>query len=454
MPNQSSLFGQAFRGGIFTSGGDLLLKISGITTTVLILAHLAPYNYGLWQLLLSVVTLWDAVIIPSVSGMLTADVSRAYGVGDVDRANSILKYATVLFIGLGIVALVGMALFAPVVSASGFYFTPLLRVLALSLLAAALQQVYILVLQSRLQFALMQMVKVTVRVSYLAGIVLFMVVFNMGLEGLVYAYTIAAWAPIIIFLPHALRTLSSFIGANVQWVTMTRELWQRAKWVLASDYTGAGMAALQPWLIGYFLSVEAIGVISVATLLLSQVTAFIPIAPVLRSVLPRTAEDPERLRVWLTRSMKYSLWAHMIGGITAFFALQIILPVFFPSYVVALPLFAVWLVTLGMRGLATVASEWYYSAQKQRDLFFVSTLPKLATFIILPLLLWGLGLWGFVVWYILASDVILLSRLRHIRKKSGITVSWRDITIPDAQDREILFNVARSVRARIPYIAK
>ena len=451
-PQSPSLFRQASRGIAASSGGDMLIKLAGFFSTAIILHHLAPYEYGLWQLLLSAVTAFSMPLFPSIAGMLVADASREIGAGRKVIANGILIRGSICFAALGTAAAVAMFIAAPFVTrTTGFQITFLLRLLATTLFESGIAQAYFLVLQTRLEFVHAQTMKVLTRASYLAGIVLFVMVLQDSLPGLVYAYVFCSFLPTILYTPYLIKLYRAMWKDRGEetWRDFFKVIMQRGPWVFGSDVVSALSGTLSPWIIGYFLGVTELGIISIALLFISQVSAFVPVSYVLRSILPRTVHEPGRMHYWLMRSMKYSLWAHMTLGVLAIIALVIIAPLYFPQYVAAIPLCIILSVTLIFRALGLVAIEWFYATRRQKELFIASSIPGVATLILLVPMLAFFGLAGYIANNIISSDILILLRLQVIQRYENLSIHWSDFFTVDKQDWEFLNRVYRGVRQRL-----
>lgn len=451
---QPPLFVAAAKGFVAAFTGDILLKVLGLAATFFVLHELSPYEYGQWQLLLSVVTAFASVMVPGIASMLVADISREIGSGQRERANGITIRAASLSVTLGASGALLMFLGAPLVyRVTGIDFTWYIRLLALSVLVMGFKQAYMMVLHAHLHFGYAQIIKSLDRTAYVGLIILFLPVLGWGFTGVVYAYIMSAWVSVLVFAPYMAKLfIDSFRNRDASHARPFWEAaWVRGKWAVSADLTNAGTGSLWPWVVGYFLSIEIVGLISVTMLLLGQVAAFVPVAYVLRSVLPRTAETPERMREWLGKSLKISFWGHLIAGLAAFAACAILFPWRFPEYMPSLALFAALLITLPLRGVTSASGEWFYAARKQREFFFVSTMPKLALFVVLPLFLAG-GVLGYLLWYITSAVVVLAARLPIIRREVGVVPSARDILAVRASDLVLVERVITLVRAKVRHM--
>lgn len=435
--NRVSLKSHAARGFLAGTVGDLILKTSGFISTAIILASVSPYQYGLWQLLLSISVAFGVVSIPSIAGMLVADLSREYGKQNNAHANNMLLHAAILFLSLGTLGALAMYVLASVVGAyTGINLVFLIQLLSLTLVSYSFRQVYQLVFQSQLHLVHSQTSKVLERIGYLAGIVLFVSVLGRGVDGIAYAFVCASFLPVLVYAPYVggiLKKAAADWQPNT-WKVFFGELWQRGRWALLTDGANAAAGSVWPWVAGYFLGVEVLGLISIALLAVGQVATSIPIQYVLRSVLPRTTEDTQLMHAWLVRSMRYSVWIYMVGGILLVILFALVTPVWFPLYAPALPFVAILILTLPLRGLGVIAGEYFFAFGLQQSLFFVSTVPKVAMLGVLPIFLYGGGVFGFLAWQILNADVVVYYRLRAIRQHDGQAVPLRSLWMPEHID--------------------
>lgn len=450
--SQPPLFVSAAKGFVAAFTGDILLKVLGLAATAVVLRELSPYEYGQWQLLLSVVVAFGSISVPSIASMLVADISREIGAGNVRHANGIAVRASLLFVALSCIGALALFIAAPHIrTVSGIDMVFLMHVLALSVFALGFKQSYQMIMQSRLEYVYAQAMKTIDRCAYLVGIGLFVIYLGLGFRGVVFAYVLSTCTSVVVFAPHMLRIFIREARDQEfgEWRPFVDAVWVRGRWALGSDGVNAVIGAVWPWIIGYFLSIELVGIIGVTLLILGQIAAFVPINYVLRSALPRTAESPERMRDWLFRAMKISFWGHMISGVCAFFACAILFPLFFPEYVSSLVLLAALLISLPLRGLATAAVEWFYASAMQKELFIVSAVPKAFTYLLLPLFLWAGGLLGYVAWYLLSSDLVLQARIYMIVKRLGSSPSLRFLLVPDSTDLDILRRILALFSSRV-----
>ncbi|MBP9668978.1 MAG: hypothetical protein KBE09_01680 [Candidatus Pacebacteria bacterium] len=450
--NRLSLKTHAARGFLAGTIGDILLKTSGFISTAIILAHVSPYQYGLWQLLLSISVAFGVVSVPSIAGMLVADLSREYGKKNDAYANNMLLHAAALFVFLGVLGALAMYFLASVVGAyTGINLVFLIQLLSLTLVSYACRQIYQLVFQSQLHLVHSQVSKVLERVGYLLGIVLFVSILGRGVDGIAYAFVAASFVPVLAYAPYVGLILrkAAIDWQPGTWKTFFSDLWVRGRWALLTDGANAATGSFWPWIAGYFLGVEVLGLISIALLAVGQVATSIPIQYVLRSVLPRTTGDMQLMHAWLLRAMRYSVWIYMVGGVLLVALFATVTPILFPLYAPALPYVAILILTLPLRGLGVIAGEYFFALGLQQSLFFVSTVPKLAMLAVLPVFLYVGGLVGFLAWQVLNADIVVYFRLRAIRARDQQAIPITSLFMPEHIDVVFIEKILDMVKKRL-----
>jgi O-antigen/teichoic acid export membrane protein len=435
----------ALEGMFVTASGDIVLKILSLLSTFFVLQNLAPYDYGIWRLLLSALTAFALLGFSGVTGMFTADVSREMGEGRMNTASGLLYRIAQYFTATSFLASIGLFAAAPLISMySGINLTLYLHILAATLLFAGARQTYQIFFQASMRPFHAQLFKNITSVIYLAGVAALVVVAKLGLLGLVIAYTVSVIVPVFIYAPYVIRAIAkNFNRTSISEYSFKKALFGRGKWAIAEDYASTLNSSLWPWITGYFLSISTVGMISLALMLLSQISSLIPIQYVFRSILPRLVSDAGRVGEWIVRGMRYTVWAHVVGGLGVAFAASVLFPVVIPNYVSATPIFTAFLLMLPFTACSIVLTEWFYAHKHQKEFFVVNVIPIAILLPLLPVFLHTLGLFGFVCWYALNPILTFMLSTWYIRRYSGISLRLGDIYYPDNKDEEFLSGLAR-----------
>lgn len=445
MTDGKSMTRHAAEGFAITFLGDGLNKVLGVATTFLVLAVLAPYDYGVWRLLQSALSFMSIFALTGIAGVVVADIARELGKGDKPRAYAATWRASQILLAAGGVSAILLALAAPFVSrVSGIGLTPHLLVLAGSLAFAGVTQVLQILFQARLEPRRAFILKNAGNAAYLLAIALLVPYLGLSTFGMSAAYAIAAAVPVLIFLPYVVRELRVIRGARAKEAYPLKEvLVRRGGWALATDYVTVLESALWPWIVGYFLSIEEVAYAGLAVVIASQAYSIVPIQYVLRGILPRLAADAARMEGWIARAFRHSLWLHLAAALAVIAVAALAVPALFPAYAAAVPLVAVLLLATPFRAVGAVAVEWLYAVRDQRSIFVSTAAPRLAFLVALPFLLEAFGLWGFALWYLGSSISIILVRFALAGSRLRFPRSISALLVPDARDRELLSRALR-----------
>lgn len=444
----TSAFHYAIKGLIVTATGDLAAKFFSVITTLVILQNLVPYEYGIWRLLLSALSAFGLLGLTGVAGMFTADLSREIGHGHSRRARQLFMRFAGFFICMGVVAALALSLAAPLVSrVSGIRLTPYLWLLSTTLVITGIRRAFQAYFQAYQAPLHSQILKNVTGVTYLVGIFVWVVWEQLGVLGIVLSYVVSQALPVLLYIPYVYRTVHYTTPTeqheSVEPYNVRRALLGRGKWALAEDFASVMVSALWPWVTGYYLSISAVGLISLALLLISQVSSLVPIQYVYRSILPRMATDQRRVGEWLDRGARFTIWAHIVIGLLTLLGIWLFIPLFAPKYVPVIGLYQSLMLMLPWNAWSIVLTEWFYARQRQREMFAVNTIPGITSIIVLPLFLVTLEIAGFVVWYIATTVLSTLVIIWCIRRYDGGVISLRHVLWFDDRDVALLRSAVR-----------
>jgi O-antigen/teichoic acid export membrane protein len=222
---------------------------------------------------------------------------------------------------------------------------------------------------------------------------------------------------------------------------------QHGKWALISDYSDTAIGSVKPWLIGYFISIEAVGIFSAAVTLLSALSNILPLSQVLASVLPRQAGDRERLVFFSNRSIKYTTWAYALLAVGVLVSAPIAIPLLLPQYAPAIPLLYVLLLSLVSLAWSDTGNTLLNVLRSQKFGFFANTTVRIISlFCVLPFGLIFFGVWGAVIDQLFTSYTITVLRMWYVRRalpKFGPRL--REFITFDAFDRNSLMRILRYI---------
>lgn len=443
---KKSLLQTVGEGSAISFVGNLLLKLGTVASSIILLRYVSVSDYGLWQILLSVVSFASLITLPSFETLMIADLSSELGKKREDVYKAIFKQSFFLLLALGFLAGTGLFLAAPVVSRfSGLDITFLLRILALQFFLAPLQRSYFLAFYSHLKYGLVHGAKITQRGGYLALLAMFILWKDMGITGIVLAHTLSILVSIAFFFPSFFKIARRLMAVREDArYSLWRTFRAHGKWALVGDYFDDIAGSARPWIIGYFLGLEGLAVVTVAMNIYGEMVTLFPLNQIFGPLIPREMEERrERMPFILERSIKYSFWFYALSGVAAFFAVPPLVSIIFPQYVSSMPLFRVLLFALLPLPFSVVMYHAFYALKAQKILFIASSGVKLSmAFFLLPFFVRVFRLWGVAAELIVHAGVLAIVRYRFLRGiYPAFRIRFRNLFFVDRNDMMLLARI-------------
>lgn len=453
LQSKNTLFKNIVSASAIVLTSNILLKVVGFAATLLLLNAISVYDYGLWRLLLSILTLAGIATLPGLDSVISTDLGREAGVGNYARYKTLFLKAAALFFCLGVLVAVVLFFIAPILTQiTGINITLPVRILAVCVLTSALVRIYGWAFSTNLHFFRAQSITFLNSALYLIFLGIFVWHLHMGLVGVALAYALASGICVVAFLPLVWSVLKPYMsGAG----DVTYSLWGmirgHGKWSLVSDYADTIIGSMKPWILGYFVSIEAVGIFAAAVTLLSLLSNILPLNQVLSAVLPRESHNAQKTVFFANRSIKYTVWAYalMAAGVVA--VGPILIPILLPKYEAAIPLLSVLLLTLAILPYSDISSTMLNILKAQKRTFAANTFARVVSVcMVLPVATRLLGVWGAVIDQILTTYLIVLGRVWFVRKDlPEFGPKMRDLFVVDAYDREAFARLIRGARQLI-----
>lgn len=450
--NEKSLLRIVGEGSAIATIGNILLKFAVVASTLVILRYVSIYDYGLWQLVLSVVSFLSLLVLAGAEDVFLADLSREIGDKNKAKSKSVIIAAGNLFIGLGLFTALILFLTAPLISLiSNIELTTYLRIASLYFILQGAHRFYSLIFNAHLQFVQFQSIKIINRIAYLLLLLLFVLWADMKLLGVVYAYVLSLVPALIIFLPGIIKTLKYLHKVAADSVYSLRNTFIiHGKWALLMDYANNLLASVRPWMIGYFLGIDAVAIFAVSMSLLGEVMNFLPLRQIFAPIIPRYVDSTERLKFLYQRVIKYSLLFYTFVGLFIFIFAPYAVKILFPQYVVSLPYFNILLLTLLALPFGVITMHIFYAFKQQKKLLLYTIIPKGIALLILPLFIMQLGLYWVAIVQVSASLIVGVMSVYILRKTMPeIKISLKGLLIFDQDDKFLLKRVMGSIFNKI-----
>lgn len=443
---QSSFSRLFLKGELLSGAWNTAVKVIGGVNSVITIAVLSVYQFGLYQLSLSVAAIVASFIPDMFDDVVFADIGRRLGAKEYPSAKRLFREFAGIKITLGAAA--SLVLFTLSYIAPQYVHTDIasyVRIISFLPLISALQSSILLFFNARISFSGLPVNAIREAAKLVFIGFFFIVVRRLGIAEILWATTGSQVVALVItgifFLrEHSATFKNTFEGPVPILFPLIRSY---GGWAVLRYYTTQASKAARPWIIRIFLNTEAVGLFSVATTLYGMASSFMPLGT-LGMLLPRETLDRDRLRHIFTRSMKYATALSALGVIGSILIVPILINLFFPKYNPAMPVWRVMALAILFYGGFKVIRMFLIALKEQRILFFRS----LGTAILSPILLLIftplLGLEGAALEVVLIEAISLAIYYYYLRKSHPyLSLHAREFFSIDTYDREFLSRVFR-----------
>ncbi len=405
--------------------GNFFTKIIIVLTTVVVLRFVNVFDYGLWQLVLSVIGFFTILVLPGIEDLLINDVSTELGNNKANAGKQILKRSSIIIIILGIFSGIVLYFFAPYIALiTKVNLTDILRVTAWYFPLHAVQRVYTLTFFSHQKFLLAQITTTLSRLSYLAVVVIGLFIWQVGVMSLAYAFVLSVLVSLIAlfpwFLPSAISIFESE-SSDIDNFSFWGMIRRHGKWTLANDYFNNFVSSIRPWIIGYFLGIEWVAIISVAVALFGEIATIFPLSTILAPIVPRHVGDKDKFQRIFHKGIIYSVWFYTLIAICGFIASPYLISLLFPQYISSVLYFQIMLLALPLSPVVTIVTRIFFAVKNQKDLFLSGIIPRLSgTLIILPILSLFFGPIGVAIERVITATMLAKFKLKSLLKSGAV----------------------------------
>lgn len=406
------------KGTISLAISTWFLKGVGIVTILVVLNYLSVYEYGLAELVLSIVPLLSLFLLPGLNTTVIADMGIARSRGDLASAKGI--FLNYFYVQFTLAAIVFSFVFLGAHAIAVFYgkedISLLFRILSFAFLASPLRNALQVLQSVYFKFGQQSVYGFLEEAWKLVLVLFFFWVLGLGTEGLIMAAVFSQFLALISMSPTLFKIDRVFWATSSQRYPFFHLLKFHGKWGVFSSYLGTVGRNIRPWIIKIFLGTEAVGLFAVVQGLVGHTVSLIPLDRVMAPIIPRYIDAKERLYRVIAKAIKYQLLGYLLVSI----ALALLSPYgiawFFPQYVPAVPLFQIMLIMLVSTAFDVIFSSVFYALQAQRNLFWASLYKLTLAVLLMPPFLYVFGLYGIAYANILVNFLYVWERYITLKR--------------------------------------
>ena len=437
-------------GGVaITAAGNLLLRFLDFAVAVMLLRWLTIYEYGVYRLALAAHDFFSAFFLSGLENVVVSDAAASVE-RDRRHARAIFTFYGVF---LGCLGFLLWALF--------FFGSALLQwtgagqealfIISFLFLLSPIETALKLRFQIFLDFGWAAFFKVLADLTKIAAFTFFMYFSSFHTREALWSVIVTTAVPIVVTLL-AYRRPALFGRVSYEDLRMAAAalFLHHGKWAIVSDAVNNAAQSIRPFIVKTFVGTEAVALIAVAQNLLAAVKSLFPVREALTPVLPRDAGDPAQLAQRINRATKYATWAYGVLAVVSAVGVPLVVFLFFPKYMPALPVFYILLLGLPFAGFRSVAVPVFYALKAQRVLLLITTSRTAILTVLNAMLTYFFGIWGAATEMVLIGIFTAPAYARAIRV---LLPNWRfrmrDLWTIDAYDRAFVKDLGSRIAKRM-----
>ncbi len=416
----------------WTTFGTIADKVLILINIFIILSYLSVYEYGLAELVFSVVSTIGIITVPGLFATIISDMGVERGKEDRSRMKTLFVQYLLLSFSLGLIAFL-LLFFGASIAASlsgNASIRTFMMIVAFTFLVAPFRNASILIATVEARFVDQALYSIVEEIAKMALLFVFFFVVQNGPQGLFYAYVFAPLIAACLFLPRTISGYSYFAsGRAVEGWRFWKLFGTHRKWSIVSSYIGTTTQNLTVWIIRILLGTEAVGIYAFASGILSNISSLLPIPSVFASIAPRYEAQRTRFIAFIRITVKLQFILSIIITVAAIAGLPV-LAYLFPKYRYGFSLVLIMLLVCIPTATSAVFTPSFAILKRQYAYVLTSGVKLALTAVILPLSIFLFGLLGIGVGAILINTISGVERYVRLRRAlPGLSIPlWSLIT--------------------------
>ncbi len=435
--------------GVFwTTFGNFFIKIFSLFSTLLVLNRFGVYEYGLLELVMSVISVFSIFLLSGLNDVAVSDIGVEKSNQNYTRVQGLFWNFFRLQLLLAIIAwsivFFGAHLLSIYVSSNIALF---LKVASFSFLISPFRSMFMLLCNININFFYQSLYSFLEEAFKLLCLVIVFFVFNMDIEGVILARVLGELLPLIFMTPVFKKQLL-YLGGKMkkEKIHFFYFFSKHGKWGLFSRYIDTLGKNIRIWIIKVMLGTEAVGLFAIAEGLFSHTASLLPIGRVVNSAIPQYINKKETLYKLIKKAIKYQIIGYTFVGMGAYVFFPPILRYLFPDYVNSIPLFLFMLPMLIPVSFASIFTAMFFAYKAQALLFKAIIKRVLYTIILTPITIVFFGINGVAISYFFVVLLFVIDRYFVLKTISvGFCIDVKDFIRFDETDRMLLKMICKKL---------
>lgn len=436
-PSNDLSFSQKFvRGQARYSFWGMVTKGFSFVNTVIILASVTVYEYGVFQLVLS---LYSAAIYFTTigDGVVNNDISRLIGENKESEAKKLFFEYNLIRMAVSVV-LWALFFFGATAFAQSYTlgFVEEIRLISFLFLTDFIFSATESLLESRLEFTAVARRYTSVKFIQCFVLIGFLWLGHIGLGEIFISMIFGSLLSTLTLIPAFIRIAKKWEGIAFAKEKMLLLIFSTyGKWSLYRQFVSQTISRVQPWLIKIFVGTEAVAIFSVATSFIGVIKDFGFPTDTLSTLVPLHLGDREKTQQIFIRGLRYIFALSILVSLGAFLAVPLVIKVFFHQYVSSLPFFNVMLVSIPLFAIGIITGTFIIALRKQKFLFFLGTTSSLLTLFFYIVFLPRYGLWALsAAQVVIPLITIVMTYFYMLKIQPGVRFNFRQLVTFSKED--------------------
>jgi O-antigen/teichoic acid export membrane protein len=405
-------------GTLWFSINSWLLRGVGLVTVFFILRNLSIYEYGLVELVLSIVPLFGILLLPGLNNVVITDMAIEKGRGNISEMKSLFVNFMTLHTVLSTVAWAIVFFGASIID--HFYseqVTALIRIVSFFFLLSPIRSALGTIFTVYLKFFTQSVLLFLEEFFKLVFILLAFFVFDLRASGVLLSGLLGSFLAFVVVAPVYFKVYGEFSGVKIE---NKKPFWSvvhyHGKWSVFSSYLNQAGAKLRIWIVQVISGTEAVALFAVAEGLIGHTTALVPIGKVVAPIIPKFVDQKEKFLHIINKSIKYQFFGHVVVAVLGLTLFPVVILYLFPQYETSVTLYKIMLIMLIPTTFASVFQTMFFALKKQKILFYANIYRVVLVGVTTPIGLHFWGIKGIAYGFLVVISLFTIERYRILRR--------------------------------------
>jgi O-antigen/teichoic acid export membrane protein len=445
--NKNTVIAVVGKGLAWTTFGTIASKFVGFASTFLILKHMSISEYGLLELALATIAIFNFFFLPGVQQVVIVDISKAIANDDTSHARAITRSFFRIQMLLSITAfivIIGLS-YIPIVHV-GDVSRQIMRILAFGFLLSPLRQTANTILAATYHFKHKVVAGIVEETAKCLLLILFFLVLKQhGPVSVAYSIILASLVQYPIIIPMYLRVVKKWNIARAH-VNIFSYIKGQSFFAMLTSYATTFGQSARLWIIRVFLGPDAVGLFSLALGLYNHTQSLFNVSTAILPVLSRYKHEPKHLYRIAHKAIKYQLIFFVVTGLLAISFGPLLLKLLLPKYIPVLPLYFIMLLAVMSSAFAVVFTALFQAIGAQKDLFIATAVKTVLILALCPIAILVFGVYGPSVELVLTITLFSLLRYKVLaHDMPGFKIDVATFFSFDEDDKTILAIVKKKL---------